>query len=42
MLTRMPKDIDWGKLAEYENDDSTHGSQTLSCTGDFCEVVDLI
>jgi ribonucleoside-diphosphate reductase alpha chain len=42
MLKRMPKDIDWSKLAEYENDDSTHGSQTLSCTGDFCEVVDLV
>ena len=42
MLKKMPKDIDWSKLAEYENDDSTHGSQTLSCTGDFCEVVDLV
>jgi ribonucleoside-diphosphate reductase alpha chain len=41
LLEKMPRDVDWSNLAEYENDDSTHGSQTLNCTGDYCEVVDI-
>ena len=37
----MPKDIDWNKLSEYELEDTTVGSQTLACSGDSCEVVDI-
>ena len=37
----MPKSIDWSKLSEYENEDNTSGSQTLACSGDSCEIVDL-
>ena len=37
----MPKSIDWEKLAEYESEDNTAGSQTLACSGDVCELVDL-
>jgi len=37
----MPKSIDWSKLSEYESEDNTAGSQTLACSGDFCEIVDL-
>ena len=37
----MPKAIDWGKLKEYEAEDNTAGSQTLACSGDSCEIVDL-
>ena len=37
----MPKKIDWTKLSDYEQEDNTSGSQTLSCTGDTCELVDL-
>ena len=37
----MPKDIDWEKLSEYEVEDTTVGSQTLACSGDSCEVVDI-
>ena len=37
----MPKKIDWSKLAEYEKEDNTSGSQTLACSGDSCEIVDL-
>jgi ribonucleoside-triphosphate reductase len=37
----MPKIIDWNKLAEYEKEDSTKGSQTLACAADGCEIVDL-
>ena len=34
--------IDWSKLSDYEQEDNTHGSQTLNCTGDVCEVVDIL
>jgi len=37
----MPKKIDWEALAAYENKDLTVSSQTLSCTGDSCELVDI-
>ena len=37
----MPKSIDWSKLSEYEEEDTTKSSQTLACTGDVCEVVDI-
>ena len=42
MLDTMPKRIDWSKLSEYENEDNTSGSQTLACSGDSCEIVDLV
>lgn len=42
LLKRMPSSIDWKRLGEYEREDNTHGSQTLNCTGDFCEIVDLV
>jgi len=38
----MPKKIDWEKLSEYESEDNTSGSQTLACSGDSCEIVDLV
>ena len=37
----MPESIDWTKLSEYENEDNTAGSQTMACSGDTCELVDL-
>ena len=37
----MPSRIDWSKLSEYESEDNTSGSQTLACSGDSCEIVDL-
>lgn len=40
-LDKMPRDVDWSKLGEYENVDNTSGSQTLSCTGSSCEIVDI-
>jgi ribonucleoside-diphosphate reductase alpha chain len=42
LLSEMPKEVDWQNLAEYEKGDTTLGSQTLNCTGDVCEVVDII
>ena len=41
LLALMPKAIDWAKLSEYEKEDNTAGSQTLACSGDSCEIVDL-
>ena len=41
LLSCMPKSIDWAKLSEYEAEDNTAGSQTLACSGDSCEIVDL-
>ena len=41
LLSLMPKAIDWSLLADYEQEDNTSGSQTMACTGDSCEIVDL-
>jgi len=41
LLSCMPSSIDWEKLSEYEQEDNTAGSQTLACSGDSCEIVDL-
>ena len=42
LLSKMPKDVDWKLLSEFEAEDNTHGSQTLNCTGDVCEIVDIV
>ena len=38
LLTKMPKDVDWAKLAEYERQDMTIGSQELACVAGGCEI----
>lgn len=39
LLSDMPKDVDWTTFTErYDNTDS---SQSLACSGDVCEVVDI-
>jgi len=40
LLSIMPLAIDWAKLADYEQEDNTSGSQTMACVGS-CEIVDL-
>ena len=42
MLDKMPTSIDWEKLSEYESEDNTVSMQTMACTGDACEIVDLV
>jgi ribonucleoside-diphosphate reductase alpha chain len=42
LLATMPKAIDWSSLSDYEQEDNTAGSQTLACSGDSCEIVDLV
>ncbi len=41
MADRMPL-VDFTKLSEYEEEDTTKGTQTLACSGGSCEVVDLV
>ena len=41
LLSKMPASINWSELAEYEQEDNTSGSQTMACSGDACEIVDL-
>lgn len=40
--SKMPDNIMWDLLPIYETEDTTTGSQTLSCTAGVCDVVDLI
>ena len=41
MVDASPLSIDWTKLAEYEQEDNTSGTQTMACNGDVCEMVDI-
>ena len=41
LLKSMPKQIDWEALSEYEQEDNTVAMQTMACSGDVCEIVDL-
>ena len=38
LVSKMPKDIDWNDLANYEVEDNTIGSQELACVGGACEI----
>jgi ribonucleoside-diphosphate reductase alpha chain len=38
LLKRMPKNVEWDKLAEYEKTDMTISSQELACAAGFCEI----
>ena len=42
LLSCMPDSLDWNELSDYEVEDNTAGSQTLACSGDSCEIVDLV
>ncbi len=37
-LDKMPKDINWKDLANFEQEDNTTGSQELACVGGVCEI----
>jgi ribonucleoside-triphosphate reductase len=38
---QSPKSIDWEALQNYEQEDNTTGSQSLACSADGCEIVDI-
>jgi ribonucleoside-diphosphate reductase alpha chain len=41
LLLKIPTNVDWSELKNYEKVDTTSGTQTFACTGDKCELVDL-
>jgi ribonucleoside-diphosphate reductase alpha chain len=38
LLNKMPKEIDWTKLGDYEKTDMTIGAQELACVSGVCEI----
>jgi ribonucleoside-diphosphate reductase alpha chain len=39
---KMPKDVDWSKLQQYEKEDCTLNQKAMACSsGDSCEMVDI-
>jgi ribonucleoside-triphosphate reductase len=38
LAAKMPKEVDWTKLATYEKQDATTGSQELACVAGGCEI----
>ena len=38
LLKKMPQNVEWSKLAEYEKTDMTIGAQELACAAGFCEI----
>jgi ribonucleoside-triphosphate reductase len=38
---KIPTNVDWSGLCNYEKEDHTAGTQTMACSGDKCELVDL-
>ena len=42
LYAKMPKNVDWAKLADYEKIDHTIGSQEMACSASGgCEIVDI-
>ena len=42
LLNKMPKDVNWASLAEFETQDYTSASQEFACTSEKgCEIVDI-
>jgi ribonucleoside-diphosphate reductase alpha chain len=41
-LEKMPKDVDWSKLGEYEKEDNTQVTKSFACTGDVCDMADIV
>jgi ribonucleoside-diphosphate reductase alpha chain len=41
LVANSPQSINWQDLSQYELEDNTDSSQTLACTADGCEVVNI-
>ena len=41
MVKLSPDSIDWTELGAYEEEDNTVAMQSLACSGDVCEIVDI-
>ena len=42
LVTKIPTNVDWLGLSKYEKEDNTVGTQTYACSGDKCEIVDIV
>jgi len=43
LVAQSPDSVNWLEfLSEYENEDTTTGSQELACTAGVCEAVDIV
>ena len=40
-VKKMPTNVDWSKLSDYELTDHTTGTQELACSAGVCEIVDI-
>ena len=40
-MKKMPTNVNWAKLSDYEQSDTTTGSQELACSAGVCDLVDL-
>jgi ribonucleoside-triphosphate reductase (thioredoxin) len=38
---KMPKNVNWSLLQEFEKEDTTSGGRELACTAGVCEIVDI-
>ena len=38
LIKKMPKEVEWSKLSDYEKTDMTIASQELACSAGFCEI----
>ena len=38
LLAKMPSNVDWTKLSDYEKTDHTEGTQELACSSGYCEI----
>ena len=38
LMEKMPSNLNWEKLHDYEKEDETTGARELSCTGEKCEI----
>jgi ribonucleoside-diphosphate reductase alpha chain len=41
LVEAFPDEIRWADIAFYETTDGTTGTQDLSCSAGYCEVVDI-
>jgi ribonucleoside-diphosphate reductase alpha chain len=41
LLDEFPKNIDWSKLGQFEQEDNTQIEKQFACNGDSCELTDM-
>jgi ribonucleoside-diphosphate reductase alpha chain len=41
LISKMPKNINWEDLKNYESEDNTSGTQEVACSGGSCEIVNI-